>query len=322
MPKNVLLAPPENVMVRCENLVKIYKTDEVEVMALQGLDLTVERGELMGIVGSSGSGKSTLLNMLGGLDKPSAGTLFVDGKDLLKFGDKELISYMRDTVGFVWQNNARNLIPYLTAVQNVELPMLLKGVKNRRAQAERLLEAVGLSERKNSMLGQMSGGEQQRVAIAIAMANNPRLLLADEPTGAVDTKTAAMVLDVFKRLNRELGVTVIIVTHDVNLSKSIDRVVSIRDGKTATEMIRKEPLSHIASFGELSEAQKAEIGAEGAREELAVLDRVGRLQLPKEYLSALGIKGGDKVRVELEEDAILIKSREGGVRKDSENGGG
>ena len=119
MPKNVLLAPPENVMVRCENLVKIYKTDEVEVMALQGLDLTVERGELMGIVGSSGSGKSTLLNLLGGLDKPSAGTLFVDGKDLLKFGEKELIEYMRDTVGFVWQNNARNLIPYLTAIQNV-----------------------------------------------------------------------------------------------------------------------------------------------------------------------------------------------------------
>ncbi|MBD5115991.1 MAG: ATP-binding cassette domain-containing protein [Ruminococcaceae bacterium] len=319
MPKNVLLAPPENVMVRCENLVKIYKTDEVEVMALQGLDLTVERGELMGIVGSSGSGKSTLLNMLGGLDKPSAGTLFVDGKDLLKFGDKELISYMRDTVGFVWQNNARNLIPYLTAVQNVELPMLLKGVKNRREHAERLLETVGLSARKNSMLGQMSGGEQQRVAIAIALANNPRLLLADEPTGAVDTKTAAMVLDVFKRLNRELGVTIIIVTHDVNLSKSIDRVVSIRDGKTATEMIRKESLSHIASFGELSEAQKAEINAEGAREELAVLDRVGRLQLPKEYLSALGIKGGDKVRVELEEDAILIKARDGTHKKKSDD---
>lgn len=310
MPENVLLAPPENVMVRCENLVKIYKTDEVEVMALQGLDLTVERGELMGIVGSSGSGKSTLLNMLGGLDKPSAGSLFVDGKDLLKFGEKELITYMRDTVGFVWQNNARNLIPYLTAVQNVELPMLLKGVKNRRSRAESLLETVGLGARKNSLLGQMSGGEQQRVAIAIALSNNPKLLLADEPTGAVDTATASMVLEVFKRLNRELGVTVIIVTHDVNLSKSIDRVVSIRDGKTATEMIRKESLSQIASLGELSEAQKAELNGEGAREELAVLDRVGRLQLPKEYLSAMGIKGGDKVRVELEENGILIKPRE------------
>lgn len=310
MPKNVLLAPPENVMVRCENLVKIYKTDEVEVMALQGLDLTVERGELMGIVGSSGSGKSTLLNMLGGLDKPSAGSLFVDGKDLLKFNDKELITYMRDTVGFVWQNNARNLIPYLTAVQNVELPMLLKGVKNRRQRAEYLLDQVGLSARKNSMLGQMSGGEQQRVAIAIALSNNPKLLLADEPTGAVDTKTAAMVLDVFRRLNREMGITIIIVTHDVNLSKSIDRVVSIRDGKTSTEMIRKKSsLESVASLGDLSGVHADET----SHEELVVLDRVGRLQLPKDYLNALGLKGGDKVKVELEDGKILI------LPKDSEN---
>lgn len=310
MPKNVLLAPPENVMVRCENLVKIYKTDEVEVMALQGLDLTVERGELMGIVGSSGSGKSTLLNMLGGLDKPSAGSLFVDGKDLLKFNDKELISYMRDTVGFVWQNNARNLIPYLTAVQNVELPMLLKGVKNRRQRAEYLLDQVGLSARKNSMLGQMSGGEQQRVAIAIALSNNPKLLLADEPTGAVDTKTAAMVLDVFRRLNREMGITIIIVTHDVNLSKSIDRVVSIRDGKTSTEMIRKKgSLDSVVSLGDLSGVHADET----SHEELVVLDRVGRLQLPKDYLNALGLKGGDKVRVELEDGKILI------LPKDSES---
>lgn len=306
MPKNVLLAPAENIMVRCENLVKIYKTTDVEVMALQGLDLTVERGELMGIVGSSGSGKSTLLNMLGGLDKPSAGSLFVDGKDMLKFDDKELIKYMRDTVGFVWQNNARNLIPYLTAQQNVELPMLLKGVKGRKERAAYLLEQVGLSERKNSMLGQMSGGEQQRVAIAIALSNNPKLLLADEPTGAVDTKTAAMVLDVFRRLNRETGVTIIIVTHDVNLAKSIDRVVSIRDGKTSTETIRKKSsLENVASLGELSELQKAEI-EEAAHEELIVLDRAGRLQLPKEYLNALGIKGGDKVKAELEDGKIVI----------------
>lgn len=308
MPEKVLLAPPEHIMVRCENLVKIYKTDETEVMALQGLDLTVERGELMGIVGASGSGKSTLLNVLGGLDKPSAGTVFVDGKDLLKFGDKELISYMRDTVGFVWQNNARNLVPYLTAVQNVELPMLLKGVQERRKRAEELLDTVGLSGRKNSLLGQMSGGEQQRVAIAIALANSPSLLLADEPTGAVDTKTAAMVLDVFKRLNRELGVTIIIVTHDVNLSRSIDRVVSIRDGKTATEMIRKSSLSDIASFDDLSQRQKA--AEEAASEELVVLDRSGRLQLPKEYLSQLGLKGGDKVKVEMEEGKIVITSRD------------
>ncbi|MBR4111452.1 MAG: ATP-binding cassette domain-containing protein [Ruminiclostridium sp.] len=310
MPQKVLLAPPENVMVRCDNLVKIYKTTEVEVMALQGLDLTVERGEIMGIVGASGSGKSTLLNMLGGLDKPSAGSLFIDGKDMLKLGDQELIEYKRKTVGFVWQKNARNLIPYLTALENVEMPMLLSGYNNRRERALELLDMVGLSARKNSMLGQMSGGEQQRCAIAIALANNPKLLLADEPTGAVDTKTANNVLDVFKRLNKETGVTIIIVTHDTNLSKSIDRVVAIRDGKTSSELIRKKPaLYENISFAELSEKQQSEIKAmqeSQGHEELTVLDRAGRLQIPREYLEALGIKGGDKVRVELEDDKISI----------------
>lgn len=310
MPKKVLLAPPENVMIRCDNLVKIYKTADVEVMALQGLDLTVERGELMGIVGASGSGKSTLLNMLGGLDTPSAGSLFIDGKDMLKLGEKEKIEYKRKTVGFVWQKNARNLIPYLTAVENVEMPMLLSGYANRRARALELLEMVGLSDRKSSLLGELSGGEQQRAAIAIALSNYPKLLLADEPTGAVDTKTANNVLDVFKRLNKETGVTVVIVTHDTNLSKSIDRVVAIRDGKTSSELLRKTPAAYGAvSFEELSELQQSEIRAlqeSGGHEELIVLDRAGRLQIPKDYLNALGIKGGDKVRLELEEDKISI----------------
>lgn len=310
MPKRVLLAPPENVMVRCDNLVKIYKTTEVEVMALQGLDLTVERGEIMGIVGASGSGKSTLLNMLGGLDKPSAGSLFIDGKDMLKLGEKELIEYKRRTVGFVWQKNARNLIPYLTAVENVEMPMLLSGYSNRRKRAEELLDMVGLSARKNSLLGQMSGGEQQRCAIAIALSNNPKLLLADEPTGAVDTKTANNVLDVFKRLNKETGVTVIIVTHDTNLSKSIDRVVAIRDGKTSSELIRRKPISYdgisFEKLGELKQQEIREIQENQSHDELIVLDRAGRLQIPRAYLEALGIKGGDKVCVELEEDKISI----------------
>lgn len=308
MPQKVLLAPPENIMVRCDNLVKIYKTKDVEVMALQGLDLTVERGELMGIVGASGSGKSTLLNMLGGLDRPSAGSLFVDGKDMLKFTDKDFIEYKRKTVGFVWQNNARNLIPYLTALENVEMPMMLSGYSNRRKRAEELLDMVGLSARKNSMLGQMSGGEQQRVAIAIALSNNPKLLLADEPTGAVDTKTANNVLEVFRRLNKETGVTIIIVTHDTNLSKSIDRVVAIRDGKTSSELIRKRTDLSDISFEQLSERRKEEIRAmeESQHDELVLLDRAGRLQIPKDYLTKLGIKGGDRVRVELEEDKISI----------------
>lgn len=301
MPKRVMLAPPENVMVQAENLVKIYKSSGVEVMALQGLDLTVERGELMGIVGASGSGKSTLLNMLGGLDKPSAGSLFIDGRDMLKFSEKDTIEYKRKTVGFVWQNNARNLIPYLTAQQNVEMPLLLSGFSGRSARASELLDMVGLSQRKNSRLDQMSGGEQQRVAIAIALSNNPKLLLADEPTGSVDTATSRLILDVFRNLNRVMGVTIIIVTHDINLSKQIDRVVAIRDGKTSTEMLRKA--SALRSFGELSEEQ------EQAHEEVSVLDRAGRLQIPKEYLEALGLKGGDKVRVELEEDRISIYPR-------------
>lgn len=303
MPKRVMLAPPENVMVQAENLVKIYKSSGVEVMALQGLDLTVERGELMGIVGASGSGKSTLLNMLGGLDKPSAGSLFIDGRDMLKFNEKDAIEYKRKTVGFVWQNNARNLIPYLTAQQNVEMPLLLSGFGGRQARAAELLDMVGLSQRKNSRLDQMSGGEQQRVAIAIALSNNPKLLLADEPTGSVDTATSRLILDVFRDLNRVMGVTIIIVTHDINLSKQIDRVVAIRDGKTSTEMLRKA--SALRSFGELSEEQ------EQVHEEVSVLDRAGRLQIPKEYLEELGLKGGDKVRVELEEDRISIYPRRG-----------
>ncbi len=302
MPEKVLLAPPENVMVRAENLVKIYKSSDVEVMALQGLDLTVERGELMGIVGASGSGKSTLLNMLGGLDRPTAGTLFVDGKDMLRFSEKDFIEYKRKTVGFVWQNNARNLIPYLTARENVELPMILSGFSGRRQRADELLDMVGLSHRKNSRLSELSGGEQQRVAIAIAVSGNPKLLLADEPTGSVDTATSNLILNVFRELNKAMGVTVIIVTHDTRLSAQIDRVAAIRDGKTSSELLRT-PASKIKSFGELSEEQAA------SHEELAVLDRAGRLQIPKEYLEELGLKGGDKVRVELEDGKISVYPR-------------
>ncbi|MBR1740065.1 MAG: ATP-binding cassette domain-containing protein [Ruminococcus sp.] len=285
-------------MIRCENLVKIYKTSDVEAVALQGLDLDVERGELMAIVGNSGSGKSTLLNMLGGLDRPSAGSLIVDGKNLLKFNDKDYMEYKRNTVGFVWQNNARNLVPYLTAVQNVELPMLLKGRRGRRQRALELLEKVGLSHRKNSRLDQMSGGEQQRVAIAIALSNSPKLLLADEPTGSVDTKTSRMILDIFKELNKSEGITVVIVTHDLKLANHIDRVVAIRDGRTSSEIVRKR--SYAEDLGELGSMMPGDEDGEDTHEELAVLDRSGRLQLPKEYMQDLGIRGGDKVRVELD----------------------
>jgi ABC-type lipoprotein export system ATPase subunit len=253
--------------------------------------------------------------MLGGLDRPSAGQLFVDGKNLLKFADKDYVEYKRSTVGFVWQNNARNLVPYLTAVQNVELPMLLQGAKKRRERALMLLDKVGLLNRKNSRLDQMSGGEQQRVAIAIALANNPKLLLADEPTGSVDTKTSNVILDIFKELNRTDGLTIVIVTHDVKLAKHIDRVVAIRDGRTSSEIVRrksyKEDLEELSRSGEQSAAREDEEDEEFTHEELVVLDRSGRLQLPKDYMDSMGLHGGDRVKVELDDDEkklYLIKS--------------
>ncbi|HZJ58197.1 MAG TPA: ABC transporter ATP-binding protein [Clostridia bacterium] len=292
-------------MIVCENLVKIYKTNEIEVVALQGLDLLVEPGELIAIIGNSGSGKSTLLNMLGGLDRPSAGNLRVDGKDLLKFSDKELVKYKRETVGFVWQNNARNLIPYLTAQENVELPMMmLKGQQKKHVRAAELLDMVGLGHRRKNKLEQLSGGEQQRVAIAISLANQPRLLLADEPTGAVDSRTAAQILDVFRDLNSNMGLTVVIVTHDQQISRKVDRVIAIRDGRTSSEFIRRR--SYREELEAMESQRDADSQGEDTHEELAVLDRAGRLQIPREYLERLGMSDAKKVKVELEDGKIVL----------------
>ncbi len=288
-------------MIHCEGLVKIYKTADLEVVALQGLDLTVEDGELMAIIGNSGSGKSTLLNMLGGLDKPSAGKLRVGERDLLTFRERELVAYKRELVGFVWQNNARNLIPYLTALENVELPMLLRG-KRRRERAKELLEAVGLGGKTRNRLSELSGGEQQRVAIAIALANGPRLLLADEPTGSLDSRTSEQVLDLFRELNRKTGITIVIVTHDPLLARKVDRVVQIRDGKTSAEILRK-------GQGNVEHGQ-AEWGPDEPEEdshiEYAVLDKAGRLQIPAGYLKDGGFHRSNKVRVEVEEGKIVL----------------
>jgi len=285
-------------MIRCENLVKIYKTTDLEVVALQGLDLQVETGELMAIIGNSGSGKSTLLNMLGGLDRPSAGTLYVDDKNMLKFTERDFVQYKRETVGFVWQNQARNLIPYLTALENVELPILLKG-ERKRNRARYLLDAVGLSHRENNKLYQLSGGEQQRVAVAIALANQPKLLLADEPTGSLDTKLSNQLLELLRELNRSLGLTVVIVTHDPLIARKVDRVVAIRDGKTSSEMIRRK------SYAE--ELEELELGMRDASHvEYAVVDKAGRLQIPANYLEAAGIAKSNKAKVMLEGDKIVL----------------
>ena len=287
-------------IIECDSLVKIYKTPDVEVLALQGLDLTVDYGEMTAIIGNSGSGKSTFLNMLGGLDRPSAGRLLVDGKDLFKLGERELVEYKLRTVGYVWQNNARNLLPYLTATQNVMMPMLFGGEHKRRQRALELLDMVNMSHRKNSRLSALSGGEQQRIAIAIALANRPRLLLADEPTGAVDQKTSSAILDMLRAINRESGLTIVIVTHDQLLAKKVSRVIAIRDGKIASERIMKESyldrLSDISALTEVEEVQ----------DEYAVLDKAGRLQLPADMLKKLGV-AGNRVRMELKDGEIIIR---------------
>lgn len=288
-------------MIQCEGLVKIYKTADIEAVALQGLDLSIDYGELMAIIGNSGSGKSTLLNMLGGLDRPSAGKLMVDGQDLFTLGEKELVAYKRQTVGFVWQNNARNLIPYLTAIENVELPMLLAG-KRRCSRARELLDAVGLGKRMMNRLSELSGGEQQRVAIAIALANEPRLLLADEPTGSLDTATSDQILDLLRSLNRSSGITIVIVTHDSQLAKKVDRVVQIRDGKTSAEMIRR--VSYAEEMALLDTEHNGQTSE--SHVEFAIVDRAGRLQIPAGYMDAAGFKGSNKVRVEKEEGRILL----------------
>ncbi len=302
----------DDTFILCDGLVKIYKVANLEVVALQGLDLLVHRGELLGVVGASGSGKSTLMNILGGLDRPSAGRVTVDGRDLLKMSDADLNAYRSTRVGFVWQQGARNLIPYLSALENVKLPITIAGQVSRASsmRAERLLDAVGLSERKHHRLVEMSGGEQQRVAIAVALANNPALLLADEPTGEVDTATAHQIFDIFKDLNREFGLTTIIVSHDPTIAHHVNRVVAIRDGKTSSETVRQTVNAQPVANGESA----AEVGAaspesaahdEVTFEEVVLLDSAGRLQVPREYLEQFNIKR--RVFVEMTDEGILIR---------------
>jgi ABC-type lipoprotein export system ATPase subunit len=289
-------------LIVCENLVKIYKVTEIEVVALQGLDLTVEPGELMGIVGASGSGKSSLLNVLGGLDRPSAGRVTVGGQDLLKMSDHELDRYRRTKVGFVWQQVARNLVPYLSAQANVELPMTVANLsrKQKRARSRELLEAVSLWDHRDHRLVQLSGGQQQRVAIAVAMANQPDLLLADEPTGELDSTTAQQILGLLQQMNERYGLTTIIVTHDPHIARAVNRVVTIRDGRISSETIRRED--------DVASALTAGITASHAQhvfDEYLVVDEGGHLQLPHDLTERAGI--GDRVTLELKEDGLLIK---------------
>ena len=284
--------PGERLYIQCEDLFKIYKIADLEVVALRGLDLKVRPGELMAIVGASGSGKSTLLNILAGLDQPSAGRAFVGGRDLLTLSQGEMVEYRRRAVGFIWQQTGRNLVPYLDSVQNVEVPMILAGKPKREARerAIELLEAVGLSHRLTHKPSQLSGGEQQRVSIAVALSNDPPLLLADEPTGELDTVGSAAIFELFGDLNRRFGVTIIIVTHDPAIAAQVDRVVAIRDGRTSTEIFRRT-----REDGNVTRI---------VHEEYVLVDAAGRLQIPREFLESLHIS--ERARISLGDGHVEV----------------
>ena len=286
--------------VFCQDVFKIYKIADLEVVALRGLDLAVERGEVVAIVGASGSGKSTLLNILAGYDAPSAGAVSVGGNDLLRMGGREIEEYRRRDVGFIWQQTSRNLFPYLTTLENVSLPMMLTNTpgRERKERAEELLELVGLSHRLDHTPEKLSGGEQQRVAIAVALANKPPLLLADEPTGELDDATAAEILDLFGDVNREMGTTILIVTHDPDIAYKVGRVVMIRDGKMSTEIRRRVTYQRISG----------DAATEQPLEEFALVDGNGRVQIPRELLEELSI--GEKARVEVKDGTVTIRPGE------------
>jgi ABC-type lipoprotein export system ATPase subunit len=283
----------EGAQIACDNLVKIYKVADLEVVALQGLDLLVDPAEMIAIVGASGSGKSTLLSILGGLDVPSAGRATVAGHDLTAMGRRERTLYRRRVIGFVWQQTARNLLPYLSAAENVELPMILDGRsgRSRRPRAHDLLALVGLGDRGEHRPDRLSGGEQQRVAIAVALANEPEVLLADEPTGELDTDTSAEIFELMRHMNGELGTTIVIVTHDPLVSDQVQRTVAIRDGRTSSETLRRSSVSDEGDHQVIAE-------------EFAVLDRAGRLQLPRAHVEALELER--RVRLRLEPDHIGV----------------
>ena len=287
----------------CDNVVRIFKIAGHDVVALQGLDMAVAPAELLGVVGVSGSGKSTLMNILGGLDRPTAGRVWVDGKDLLKLSDTALTRYRLSSVGFLWQQSARNLLPYLNAQENIEYPMTVAGEfgQKKRQRAQKLLEIVGLSDRRKHRLSELSGGEQQRVAIAVALANNPKLLLADEPTGEVDTKTADAIYKIFRNLQSELKLTTIIVSHDAQIGKQVDRVIAIRDGKIASELVRQNGDGAPPAGAQ----DPAAASAPEEHIELTVVDSAGRLQIPKNLRQQFGIR--HRVQLDATPEGVLIR---------------
>jgi|HubBroStandDraft_6_1064221.scaffolds.fasta_scaffold13190_4 ABC-type lipoprotein export system ATPase subunit len=283
----------EGALVVCDQVVRIYTGEGIEVQALQGLDLLIAQGELVAMVGASGSGKSTLMNILAGLDTPTAGRVRVAGQDLGALSAKERLIYRRQQVGFIWQQTSRNLLPYLTAKQNVVMPMRFDGYPRRlrNARAMDLLDILGVAHCANRIPSRLSGGEQQRTAIATALANDPKVLLADEPTGELDSRTAQDVFRALQTANTELGATVLVVTHDPAVSHQVQRTVAIRDGRTSSETLRHD------AADELGNTVRHAV-------EYAVLDRVGRVQLPREMTEQHQMR--DRVLLVSEDDHIGV----------------
>ncbi len=270
-------------VVECENLIKIHKQGALEVVALQGLDFRMEEGEFVAVVGRSGAGKSSLLQILAGMDQPSAGRVRVAGVDLADAGPDSLRRHYRRNVGFLWQDYTRNLLPYLRAVRNVELPMLLAGVgrTRRRRRAAALLDATGIANRAFARIHQLSGGEQQRLGLCVALSLGPRLLLADEPTGELDTERSLAVYDLLRALCHQGGLSVLVVTHDVVLAERADRTVRLEDGRMATERTSAAGL------------------------DLLAIDQRGRVQLPAELIAEAGLT--DRVQAEVTDEGLLLR---------------
>jgi len=266
-------------LVRFRHVYKIYRIADTGVVALAGVDLDIPPGEFLAVVGPSGSGKSTILNLAGGLDRASAGRVEVDGEDLGLLSEDDLTRHRAERVGFVWQGTARNLVPYLSVRENVRLPGSIRGGVRAagRHSADELLDLVGLTQRASHRPGQLSGGEQQRVAIAVALANTPALLLADEPTAELDTGSAANVLEAFSAVNREFGVTIVMVTHDLVAARHADRRVRVRDGRLLHEGLPVGP-----------------VGDDG------------RVRLPDEAVAALG---GAELEAEIGNDEVRLRRR-------------
>jgi putative ABC transport system ATP-binding protein len=268
--------------IDCKRLVKAYKIDRHEILALRGIEFTMEKGEAVAIIGPSGAGKSSLLNLLGGLDTPTAGQLHVDGLDLLELKGKKLADYRLKRVGFLWQAIERNLFAHRSALRNVTLPMMLAGIPfwERTRRAKELLEAVGLRDQMYKRPSQLSGGQQQRVALAVALANRPDLLLADEPTGALDRTSSRQVMELIQELRLRYGLTVLMVTHDMEIAAYADRVLTLRDGALGQDISHPE-------------------------EDALKIDESGRIRLPDAVQSHLS--EAPRIAVEIRPEGVLLR---------------